>query len=98
MPSLASRVLSGEEAISNELLHGRAENVNVEIDGRVLRLSNLNKVYFPESGYTKRDLLASFTHLKSSCPFGRPLWYYAVIPTALQENLSWDAVKRRRNG
>src|SRR5439155_21382732 len=76
MPQLASRVLSGEDAISNELFHGRAENVNVEIDGRVLRLSNLNKVYFPESGYTKRDLLAYYYRVAEYIvPFleGRPL-------------------------
>src|SRR5262245_27299187 len=29
-----------------------------EVDGRELRLSNLNKVFWPDEGYTKGDLLA----------------------------------------
>jgi len=32
----------------------------VEIDGRELRLSNLEKVFWPEEGYTKGDLLAYY--------------------------------------
>jgi bifunctional non-homologous end joining protein LigD len=28
-----------------------------EIDGRTLKFTNLNKVYYPEEGYTKRDVL-----------------------------------------
>jgi bifunctional non-homologous end joining protein LigD len=32
----------------------------VEIDGKRMRWSNLNKVYWPESGYTKRELLAYY--------------------------------------
>ncbi len=34
--------------------------MTVELDGKRLRLSNLNKVYFPESGITKRGLLAYY--------------------------------------
>src|SRR5207247_5523344 len=59
-PALAGRVLKAKEAIEGELFHGRAENINLEIDGRQLQFTNLNKVYFPESGYTKRDLLAYY--------------------------------------
>src|SRR3989454_2057651 len=59
-PALAGRVIKGKEAIEKELFSGRAENINVEIDGRQLQFTNLNKVYFPESGYTKRDLLAYY--------------------------------------
>jgi bifunctional non-homologous end joining protein LigD len=36
--------LSGKEAV-------------VDIDGHTLKLTNLDKVYFPKDGYTKRDLL-----------------------------------------
>ncbi|HKE07831.1 MAG TPA: DNA ligase D [Candidatus Acidoferrum sp.] len=53
-------VLKTEPEIEAELFKGRAENVAIELDGRRLRLSNLNKVYFPESGYTKRNLLAYY--------------------------------------
>src|SRR5207247_11256618 len=59
-PALAGRVLKAKETIEEELFHWRAENINVEIDGRQLQFTNLNKVYFPESGYTKRDLLAYY--------------------------------------
>ena len=33
---------------------------HIELEGKRFRISNLNKVYFPESGYTKRDLLAYY--------------------------------------
>jgi len=59
-PRLSGSVLTREEEIEKELFHGRAENVIVDIDGRQLRFSNLNKVYFPGEGYTKRDLLAYY--------------------------------------
>jgi len=60
VPRLSGRVLTQREEIEKELFHGRAENVIVEIDGRQLRFSNLNKVYFPGEDYTKRDLLAYY--------------------------------------
>ena len=47
-------------AIENEIRGGSPENLNVEIDGHVLRLTHLNKIYFPESGIRKRDLLAYY--------------------------------------
>ena len=46
--------------IENEIRKGTSENLNVEIDGHVLRLTHLNKIYFPESGIRKRDLLAYY--------------------------------------
>ena len=46
--------------VENELREGSSENLNVEIDGHVLRLTHLNKIYFPESGIRKRDLLAYY--------------------------------------
>ena len=33
------------------------EHRTIEVSGRVLEISNPNKVYFPGDGYTKRDLL-----------------------------------------
>jgi bifunctional non-homologous end joining protein LigD len=53
-------VLSTRQALEAELTKGKADNVLVEIDGKPQRLSNLNKVYFPEAGHTKRDLLAHY--------------------------------------
>ena len=69
--AVAKRVPSGSDSsrlpkftsdgeIQEELDGGSAENIQVEIDGRVLQLTNLNKIYFPEDKYTKRDLLAYY--------------------------------------
>jgi bifunctional non-homologous end joining protein LigD len=59
-PEIVGRVLNTKAEVENELFKGRTETVTIELDGKRLRLSNLNKVYFPESGYTKRDLLAYY--------------------------------------
>jgi bifunctional non-homologous end joining protein LigD len=59
-PDVVGRVLSTKAQIEAELFKGRSENVVLEIEGKRFRLSNLNKVYFPESGYTKRDLIAYY--------------------------------------
>jgi len=76
VPGLVGRVLNRKAEIEKELFLGRAENVTVEIEGKPLRLSNLNKTYFPESGYTKRDLLAYYYRMADHVlPYleGRPL-------------------------
>ena len=52
------RVLTS--GIENEIHKGTSETLNVEIDGHVLRLTHLNKIYFSESGIRKRDLLAYY--------------------------------------
>jgi bifunctional non-homologous end joining protein LigD len=49
--------------IENEIRKGSSETLNVEIDGHVLRLTHLNKIYFPESGIRKRDLLAYYSRV-----------------------------------
>src|SRR6266852_4995145 len=59
-PEVVGRVLSTKAQIEDELFKGRSETATIELDGKRLRLSNLNKVYFPESGYTKRNLLAYY--------------------------------------
>jgi bifunctional non-homologous end joining protein LigD len=59
-PEVVGRVISTKAEIEAELFKGRAETVTIELDGKRLRFSNLNKVFFPESGYTKRDLLAYY--------------------------------------
>lgn len=53
---------SQTEVIEKELLKG-SEEMFVEIDGRRLRLTNLNKVYFPEDRITKRDLLVYYNRV-----------------------------------
>ncbi len=59
-PEVVGKILKTKAQIEGELFKGRTETVTVELDGKRLRWSNLNKVYFPESGYTKRDLLAYY--------------------------------------
>jgi bifunctional non-homologous end joining protein LigD len=59
-PPIVGKVLSTKSQIEAELFKGRAENATLEIEGKRFRVSNLNKIYFPESGYTKRDLLAYY--------------------------------------
>ena len=59
-PEIVRRVLNTKAEIESELFKGRSETATIELDGKQLRLSNLNKVYFPESGYTKRNLLAYY--------------------------------------
>lgn len=59
-PDVVGSVLNTKAQIEAELFKGRAENIVVELDGKRFRLSNLNKVYFPESGYTKRELIAYY--------------------------------------
>ncbi len=59
-PAIVGRLLRTKMEVEKELFHGHAETVTIELEGERLRLSNLNKVYWPESGYTKRDLLAYY--------------------------------------
>jgi bifunctional non-homologous end joining protein LigD len=59
-PEFVGRVLNSKTQIETELFKGKSETITVELDGKRFRLSNLNKVYFPESGYTKRDLLSYY--------------------------------------
>ena len=59
-PEIVGRVLRGKAQVEAELFKGREETVTVELDGKRVRLTHLNKVYFPESGYTKRNLLAYY--------------------------------------
>ncbi len=62
--SLATAAKSGEAVVTKNIEEairkGSSEGLNVEVEGRVLRLTHLNKIYFPESGIRKRDLLAYY--------------------------------------
>jgi len=40
-----------------ELLDGRAKQATLTIDGRFLKFTNLDKLFYPEDGYRKRDVL-----------------------------------------
>jgi bifunctional non-homologous end joining protein LigD len=55
-----------DELVANgEKVRGGAE---IEVEGRTLKLTNLEKVLYPATGFTKRDLIA---------------WYAAIAPTLL---------------
>ncbi len=55
-----SGALTTRAAIEAELFRGERDEVAIELDGARLRLTNLNKIFFPERGYTKRRLLAYY--------------------------------------
>ena len=59
-PAIVGKVLSSKAQIEAELFKGHAETIKVELGGKRFRLTHLNKVYFPESGYTKRNLIAYY--------------------------------------
>ena len=59
-----------------ELFGGKRETAQVDIDGKPFRLTHLDKVYFPEPGYRKRDVLAYYCRVSEKIlPFleNRPL-------------------------
>lgn len=75
-PAIAGRIIRGKKKVEQELFRGRAETVTLEINGKPVRLSNVNKVYFPESGITKRQVLAYYYQMADKIlPFlrNRPL-------------------------
>ena len=39
---------------------------HVEVDGRELALSNLNKVFFPENGFTKGEVIAFYSEIAAT--------------------------------
>jgi len=64
-------VLNIKAQIEAELFKGRAETVIIELDGKRVRLSNLNKVYFPESGHTNGTSWRITTYGEFILPFLR---------------------------
>jgi bifunctional non-homologous end joining protein LigD len=59
-PGIPGQVLAERHPIEAELLEGKEETVTIDLDGKRFRLTNLNKVYFPESGVRKRELIAYY--------------------------------------
>jgi bifunctional non-homologous end joining protein LigD len=54
------------EGIGPALERGRQlgrDNVEVEVEGRKLRLSNLDKVLYPRAGFTKRDVIDYYARI-----------------------------------
>ena len=51
------------EALSETILKAKGAALVIEVDGREVKFSNLDKVYFPEAGYKKRDVLAYYARM-----------------------------------
>jgi bifunctional non-homologous end joining protein LigD len=78
---------SPNDAGFEELAHGSAESLRLQVDGRTLALTHLNKIYFPESGVRKRDLIAYYYRIADHIlPFlkDRPL-VMRRYPNGIQE-------------
>jgi bifunctional non-homologous end joining protein LigD len=56
----AAGSVKGSDAQEKELRTGKSETMDVESDGQRVHLTHLNKIYFPEVGRKKRDLLAYY--------------------------------------
>lgn len=48
------------DTLQAELCRSTAETVSADVEGRRLRFTHLNKLYFPEENLTKRDLLCYY--------------------------------------
>ena len=60
-PSLGTaKAISDLARLEKELLRGHMENAVVELEGKRFRLTHLDKVYFPQAKYTKRQVLAYY--------------------------------------
>ncbi len=68
--------LSDGSVVEREIMENKAESLTLDFGGKRVKLTHLNKVYFPESGYTKRMVLAYYARVASAMlPFlqDRPL-------------------------
>jgi bifunctional non-homologous end joining protein LigD len=76
--------MTGTRAAPSRVQIPEAENALLRVGGREVQLTNLDKVFWPELGYTKRDLLQ----------------YYADVSSALLPHLKDRAMvmKRYPNG
>jgi bifunctional non-homologous end joining protein LigD len=76
--------MTGTRATLSRVRIPEAENASVRVGGHEVQLTNLGKVFWPELGYTKRDLLQ----------------YYADVSSALLPHLKDRAMvmKRYPNG
>src|SRR6202047_76097 len=82
-----SRDSSHSTGDAKEIADGKAESLPLELDGRTLNFTNLNKIYFPESNVRKRDLIAYYYRMADCIlPFlkNRPL-VMRRYPNGIQE-------------
>ncbi|GAC1701924.1 MAG: DNA ligase D [Candidatus Acidiferrum sp.] len=48
------------ENLEEQIRSGSSESLAISVDGKTLHLTHLNKMYFPESGIKKRELIAYY--------------------------------------
>ncbi|WP_028981609.1 DNA ligase D [Sporocytophaga myxococcoides] len=54
-----------ESVISEETMDKKKQDALVEIGGQSLKFTNLKKVFWPEEGYVKQDLIEYYDHIAS---------------------------------
>ena len=53
----------------------------IEVEGRELAISNVDKVYFPESGFTKGEVIAFYSEIADDfAAFARPTADAQTLP------------------
>ncbi len=50
-------------SLADEIAAGKTDDLTLHVEGRKLRLTHLKKVFFPDAGLTKRDLLAYYARV-----------------------------------
>ncbi len=57
------RTERAQRSHAEEIAGNKSDSITLEVDGHTLKLTHLNKVFFPEPGYTKRDLVAYYARV-----------------------------------
>jgi len=52
-----------QRSLASDIAAAKGDDVTLDVEGRKLRLTHLNKVFFPEVGLTKRDLLGYYARV-----------------------------------
>jgi len=76
IPSARPEAIEDESALEKELANGESESLSAILNGHELSFTHLNKIYFPEAGYKKRQVLLHYLRVaKYLLPFlkDRPL-------------------------
>jgi len=58
--SFSAETPKAQRSLADEIAAAKADDLTLDVEGRKLRLTHLNKVFFPDVGLTKRDLLAYY--------------------------------------
>ncbi|HXB70912.1 MAG TPA: DNA ligase D [Candidatus Acidoferrales bacterium] len=64
-PGQVAREVADEQAAAAPLFAASAKEASVQIDGHTLKFTNLKKLYYPDEGYTKGDVLRYYDSVAS---------------------------------